>query len=160
MSWGILHGLQFPTALYAIRLPENAELSSILVSLYSNTVHRLQRFTSVHESARPTWMRPAVAPTAFCLKWRSVHTSLHLLISSFVAPSQPSSFVWILGRKCRMVLCVGYMGRLGAVGLRYVPATSYAGELFTGEWIRAAARPALSTSQARCLSTFGLQVCA
>ncbi|KAH9894023.1 60Kd inner membrane protein-domain-containing protein [Cubamyces lactineus] len=38
-----------------------------------------------------------------------------------------------------MVLCVGYMGRLGAVGLR------------------AAARPGFSISQARCLSTFGFQ---
>ncbi|KAI0632984.1 60Kd inner membrane protein-domain-containing protein [Trametes polyzona] len=37
-----------------------------------------------------------------------------------------------------MVLCVGYMGRLGAVGLR-------------------AARPALKPSSARCLSTVGLQ---
>ncbi|KAI0651166.1 60Kd inner membrane protein-domain-containing protein [Trametes meyenii] len=37
-----------------------------------------------------------------------------------------------------MVLCAGYMGRLGAVGLR-------------------TARPALSTSSARCLSTFGIQ---
>ncbi|KAI0673121.1 60Kd inner membrane protein-domain-containing protein [Trametes maxima] len=37
-----------------------------------------------------------------------------------------------------MVLCVGYMGRLGSVGLR-------------------AARPAFSSSPARCLSTFGVQ---
>ena len=56
-----------------------------------------------------------------------------------------------------MVLCAGYVGRLGAVGLRCVNFHLHLWHVLTSSPVYRASRPVLTPS-VRCLSTAGLQV--